>query len=212
MAVPNPTKSSLIIYGAGGHAAVVADAAIASGRNVEFFIDDAPRSGTLLGLPVHSSNTFPLHELSGRDFIVGIGNNSARERVFHELKRAGLSMATIVHPSTYISRFAIIGEGVFLAGGVIVNPNARIHDNCIINTSASVDHDCVVGPHAHLCPGVHLAGNVTVGAGSMIGTGSSVIPGVKIGQCCTLGAGSVVVRDIADNAIADGVPARIRAS
>ena len=210
--MPDATRSSLIIYGAGGHATVIADAAIAAGRKVEFFIDDAPRVRTLLGLPVHPSSTLNLNELSDRDFIVGIGNNSARQRVLQELKDAGLSITTVVHPSTYISQYAVIGEGVFLAGGVVVNPNARIHDNCIINTSASVDHDCVVGPHAHLCPGVHLAGNVTVGAGTVIGTGASAIPGVRIGQYCTVGAGSVVVRDIPDNVIADGVPAKVRAS
>ena len=93
--------------------------------------------------------------------------------------------------------------------GVVVNPGARIGSNVVLNTACSVDHDCVVADHAQLCPGVHLGGNVTVGELAMVGTGVSVIPGVRIGSGCTIGAGAVVTRDIPDNSLAVGVPARV---
>ena len=44
----------------------------------------------------------------------------------------------------------------------------------------------------HLAPGVHLAGSV------------------RIGRWTTLGAGAVAIRDLADGAVAVGVPARAR--
>lgn len=201
---------ALIIYGAGGHATVVADAALASGWTIECFVDEAPRAPSLLRYPVIAAKDFSRDDPADREIIVAIGDNAARERVFNELKAAGWLMATVIHPSATISRFASVGDGVFIAGGAVINPNARVHDNCIVNTSASVDHDCAVGPHAHLCPGVHLAGNVTIGAGTMLGTGSSAIPGVRVGSRCTLGAGSVIVHDIPDAVIAEGVPARVR--
>lgn len=200
------------MYGAGGHGTVVADAALAAGRVVEFFLDDMPKAKTAIGLPVHASASIALDRFPDRDFIVGIGDNATRERVFRTLKAAGVRIVTIIHPSATVSRFASVGEGAFVAGGAVINPNATVAENCIINTCASVDHDCRVGASTHLCPGVHLAGGVTIGAGSILGTGCAAIPGISVGSWCTIGAGSVIVHNIEDNAIADGVPAKVRTS
>jgi acetyltransferase EpsM len=48
---------------------------------------------------------------------------------------------------------------------------------------------------------------VHVGEGAFLGIGS-VSPGVRIGRWTTLGAGAVAIRDLADGAVAVGVPAR----
>ena len=48
-----------------------------------------------------------------------------------------------------------------------------------------------------------------VGAFSHIGIGASVIQRLKIGQRCIIGAGAAVVRDIASDSVAVGVPARV---
>ena len=37
----------------------------------------------------------------------------------------------------------------------------------------------------------------------------TVCPGVKIGKNCVIGAGSVVTKDIPDNSLALGVPAKV---
>jgi len=204
-------KPSLIIYGAGGHARVVADVARACGVSISIMVDDAPVANMIDGSPVRAAAEFDVRKASPFSFIVGIGNNAVRRRLFLELKEFGEPF-TLVHPFTSISPRAALGQGTVIMPGVVVNTGATIHDNVILNTSCSIDHDCVIGPHAHICPGVRLAGTVTVGAGTMIGTGAVVIPGIRIGENCTIGAGSVVVRDIPDGSVAYGSPCRVRAA
>ena len=44
---------------------------------------------------------------------------------------------------------------------------------------------------------------------SFIGIGTTIIQGIKIGRNVTIGAGSVVIKDIPDNVITIGNPAKI---
>lgn len=53
-----------------------------------------------------------------------------------------------------------------------------------------------------------LRNGVSIGDGSWIGAGSIILPGVNIGRGCVIGAGSVVTRDVSDNEIVVGNPAK----
>ena len=50
---------------------------------------------------------------------------------------------------------------------------------------------------------------ITVGNNVYIGTGAYILPGVTIGDNCVIGAAAVVSKDIPDNSVAVGVPARV---
>lgn len=200
----------LIIYGSGGHGKVALDIAVSAGLEVEYIVDDLPKLKTLWSYPVISSHSAEWKKLKSFQFLVGIGENCIRERIFQMLLRKGGEPTTIRHPSAVVSTSAQIGSGTLICAGSVINVSASIEENCIVNTSASVDHDCSVGANVHLCPGVHLAGNVTIGAMTMIGTGAVVLPGLFIGTCCIVGAGSVVTHSLPSKTIAYGNPARVR--
>lgn len=50
---------------------------------------------------------------------------------------------------------------------------------------------------------------VTIGDNVWLGGGVKVLAGVKIGNGCVIGAGSVVTKDLPDNCVAVGNPARV---
>jgi sugar O-acyltransferase (sialic acid O-acetyltransferase NeuD family) len=203
-------SGSQILFGCGGHGRVVADIAREADFAVDLILDSQPSCAELAGIPVFSSAAFDWETLGRFQFLVAIGDNQARSRVYQELLSRGGLPITLRHPGSIVSRGAWIGPGSVVLPGVVVNTGARVGQNTILNTGCSVDHDCVVGDDVHVAPGCHLAGSVEVGAGTLLGIGSCVIPGVRIGRQCVVGAGSVVVRDLPDFAVAYGNPARIQ--
>jgi maltose O-acetyltransferase len=52
-------------------------------------------------------------------------------------------------------------------------------------------------------------GKVVIGNRVFIGAGSIILPGVTIGNDVVIGAGSIVSRDIPDNSVASGNPAKV---
>ncbi len=196
-----------VCVGAGGHAKVVLDAAIAAGLGRPVVVDDDPMRVETIIMGVHvklrSERTVP----RGTSAHVAIGNNLARCRVFNELSEFGCIITTIMHPRATVSSDAKIAAGSFLAAGAVIAPGAMLGIGCIVNHCAVVDHDCDIGPWTHLAPNVALGGGVKIGSHCLIGTGATILPGISIGDRCTVGAGAVVTRHVADASTVSGVPA-----
>lgn len=197
----------LYIYGAGGHARVIAATAEAAGfRTAGLFDDHRDRWGRQVdGSPVVGA--FDPVLLQDAFLVLAIGCNETRASVAERL--AGrVRWATVVHPAAVVHRSVEIGDGSVVFAGAVMQPGTRIGRHCIVNTSASLDHDSQIGDFVHIAPGAHLAGEVTVGDGAFLGTGSAVIPGKRIGAHATVGAGGVVIHDVEAGQTVGGVPAK----
>lgn len=59
---------------------------------------------------------------------------------------------------------------------------------------------------------VQSYGSIVVGNRTFIGYGAIIMPGVKIGSRCVIGAGAIVTRDVPDNSVAVGCPAKVVSS
>lgn len=100
-----------------------------------------------------------------------------------------------------ISFEAEIGSGFYIGhfGGIFVYPLCKIGKNC------------------NLSPGVTLgktnrgknAGYPTIGDNVYIGPGAKVIGAVKVGSNVAIGANCVVTKDVPDNAVVVGIPAKV---
>lgn len=191
----------MYLYGASGHAKVIVDILQSNGKKITGMIDDNPAINELVGYPVYHvlENPTPL--------IVSIGDNRIRRKVVEKLQDA--EFETAVHTSAIVSPKSEIGEGTVVMQGAIIQSSVVVEKHCIINTGASIDHDCKIGDFVHISPHATLCGNVTVGEGTWIGAGAVVIPGIRIGKWAIVGAGSVVIKDIPDNVVVVGNPARI---
>ena len=111
-------------------------------------------------------------------------------------------------------------------GSVRFGRESYIHPRCHFNAYLSriyigpavmVAADCAFYAHDHgMKPGATIRsqplltkGPIYVGADAWLGTKVTVLSGVRIGKGAVVGAGSVVTRDVPENAVAYGVPAKV---
>ncbi|MCO5350246.1 MAG: NeuD/PglB/VioB family sugar acetyltransferase [Bryobacteraceae bacterium] len=205
MADKGVTVRELVIWGAGGHGKVVADAARGMGVwDGIRFVDDGRRGGEWFGCAVVGVEEVA----AGAEFVVAVGSNAARARCLEEGLKRGWRAAVVVHRSAVVAEGVALGEGTVVLAGAVVNADARVGRNVIVNTGAVVEHDCEIGEGVHVSPGSVLGGGVKVGAGAQVGIGAVVLPGVRVGEGAMVGAGAVVVRDVGAGVTVVGVPAR----
>lgn len=192
----------MFLFGASGHGKVIAEIAELVGYKIDGFFDGDQQKTTILDYKIH--HNIPEHPI---DLVISIGNNNIRKKIVNQ--NSHFKYLTLVHPSSSLSKRAILGEGTVVMAGVSINSDVQIGKHAIINTNASVDHDCIVEDYVHISPNSALAGNVRVGEGTHIGIGSCVIQGITIGKWCTIGAGAVVIKDVPDGATVVGNPGKI---
>lgn len=193
----------MYLYGASGHGKVIAEIAEELNIPIEGFIDGNTSINAVLNYRILASSA---NDIQG-EAVISIGNNKVRKDIVQ--KNSHLKYVSLISKQANISSRASIEEGSVVMMGATVNSSVYIGKHCIVNTNASVDHDCIIEDYVHLSPNVALAGNVKVGEGTHVGIGACVIQGVKIGKWCTIGAGAVVIKDVPDNAVVVGNPARI---
>lgn len=196
----------MYLYGASGHAKVIIDILAASGIPVQGLFDDNPEVKGLLEYQVLGS--FNKKTLSNNELIISIGINKIRKSISEMLPKE-IKYGTAIHPSAIISKYATIGKGSVIMQGAVIQSGVTIGNHCIINTSSSVDHDCIAEDFVHISPNSCLCGGISIGEGTQVGAGSVVVPGIKVGKWSIIGAGSVVLKDVPDNVLVLGNPARV---
>lgn len=95
-------------------------------------------------------------------------------------------------------------------GGVIIDPSHCNHITIGDNvTLAPRVHIIAHDASTYLFLGKTRAADVTIGNDVFVGASLIILPGVTIGNRVVIGAGSVVTKDIPDNSVAVGNPARV---
>lgn len=109
------------------------------------------------------------------------------------------------------------GCHLFIGDRTYINYNFVALDVCPI----TIGQDVFIGPavtltcatHPMDCQqrtsGINLGGPITIKDGAWLGAGVIVLPGVIIGARAVVGAGAVVTKDVPDDTLVTGVPAKI---
>ena len=187
------------IIGAGGHGKVVGDIALSLNYNQIFYFDDINKSKEIKFLGDYAGKINKINEYKAIPFIIAIGDNNKRKDIFFELIKKEYKIISLIHPSSFVSKYAKIGKGTAVMPKTVINASTKISNSCIINTSSSIDHDCSINSFCHICPGVNIAGGVKIGKMSFIGIGSKIIQNIRIGSNVTIGAGTILYKDISSN-------------
>lgn len=207
---------SLFIIGSGGHAKVILEllrdmndcCVMGMIEKDENDIDVVKYDINIISQTVFLKRYLPSEVI----LVNGVGSTDvsiARKKIFLFFKKKGYRFQTIIHPTAYVSRNVMIGEGSQILAGSILQTGSVLGDNTIINTGAVVDHDCQIGHHSHIAPGVTLSGGVFVGECCHIGVAATVVQSIQIQENSLVAAGAVVISNVAANSRVAGVPARL---
>jgi sugar O-acyltransferase (sialic acid O-acetyltransferase NeuD family) len=188
----------VILIGGGGHCKAVIDVIEQEGRfEIVGIVDKSELLGSnVLGYSVIASD-FDLDSLAKKYeyalITVGqIKSPSLRIKLFDLATKAGFTLASIISPNAYVSKYASIGNGVVIMHHAIVNAKASVGNNCIINSKALIEHDCQIFEHCHISTNATINGGVTVKSGSFVGSGAITKELITIGKNNFIKAGSLV--------------------
>lgn len=143
--------------------------------------------------------------------IISIGDNWVRSNIFLQISSLvpNFKFINAIHPSVIIGNNVKIGEGVTAMAGVIFNPKSVIGNFTFFATGAQIEHDCVISDFASISAGSITGGYVKLGKYSAITLGVTVLDRIAIGENTVVGAGSLVTKDLPDNVLVYGIPAKI---
>jgi sugar O-acyltransferase (sialic acid O-acetyltransferase NeuD family) len=209
-------RPPLVIFGTGGF-----------GREVHELVEDVLEAaalqsvlhGFLDGDPaMHGQRVHGLPVLGGIDWVranpgaavlIGIGSPVVKRRISSQLRAAGATFPTVVHPGAVVGRRVALGEGNIVTAGCIMTTDAQTAEFVTFNLGVTFTHDSTIGAYTNIAPYALLSGNFTCGEGVDIGTGATVLQGMTVGDWAIIGGGALVNREVPANTTVVGVPAKV---
>ena len=210
-------EQPIVIFGGRGSGLLVAFAiertATISPRRCLGFLNDVEQRDTRIGgypflgpfesweqLQPDAQFIAPLHKAAAMQH---------RSNIILSLRIPRLRWTNVVDPSAVVANDVIHGVGVFMQAGSCVMPGARIGNHVAIRGGAQVSHDCVIEDFAFVGLNASVLGYSRVCEGAHIAPGATIREGVTVGPFSVAGLGAVVTKDVPEQVIVTGNPARI---
>lgn len=204
----------IAIFGAGGLAKEILDIVMNFKFENIVFIDNK-FYGFIWDYPIVNEKEVHLLAKENYKFIIGIADTKVRKKIKERFN--DIEYINLIHP------FATLGyrqkedvekkKGNVIFGGVKISNSVSLGNFGIYYYNSTIGHDCIMEDFVTICPGANISGNVKLCEGAFIGANACVLQGnftdkKIIGRNSVVGAGAVVTKNIAENIIVKGIPAK----
>jgi sugar O-acyltransferase (sialic acid O-acetyltransferase NeuD family) len=194
----------LVVVGAGGMATNIVDSFDLEEDLFHYY--DFPKNA---GENIYGGEV-KLHAPSDANYISVVGD--PRKKRFLVQRLSGdlpiPNWVNYIHEKTFLAKTVRWGHDVVIQPNTNIYSRVKIDNHVLICGGTRIGHDTTIGDYCTICPEVAIAGSCIISEGVFLGINCTVIDGIRIGRGATVGAGAVVVKDVRENTVVAGNPAR----
>jgi sugar O-acyltransferase (sialic acid O-acetyltransferase NeuD family) len=141
-------------------------------------------------------------------FILAISGTKIRKRITNLLYKYNLKPINFINSK--INKDTLVENNVVILQDVFIEPCVEICEGSLLNVGSKIFHDVKIGKFCEIAPQSCILGGAEIGDYTFIGAGSIILPKIKIGKNCIIGAGSIVTKNIPNNQVWFGNPAKFK--
>lgn len=201
----------MLVIGAKGHAKELLQVLLGGQPEELTFFDNISNDAFLFNdyKILHSLEEVRLLFQTDNRFVLGTGNPPLRHKLCIQFENLGGELCSVISQNANIGNFDVsLGDGLNIMDQVFISNSVHIGKGTLLNHGCKVHHDTIIKEFCELSPASCILGGCVVGSFCVIGAGAILLPKVRIGSNVIVGAGAIVTKDIPDNCIIAGVPAK----
>jgi sugar O-acyltransferase (sialic acid O-acetyltransferase NeuD family) len=151
-----------------------------------------------------------LEGLNIKAVFAPIGNNKVRVALLEKAQTAGYDTPCFIHESAVIHSTVKIGKAVYVLPSSSIMPLTMLGDYVMVSMGVNIAHHTSLDFGCFCAHGSNVGASMNLKAQVFVGIAATIMTGVKrVGKNATIGAGALVNKDVEDNAVMVGNPAKL---